>query len=212
MSHADIPGSCPVTDLTLIPAKQLSWLKLDTEQQALRNARAMHAASPWLRELNGEIASVAQQGGTPRAKYNRLRKLADRIGAAAAPHAACQKGCSACCSIAVVISSYEADLIGKAIGRRPAPLTPEANPQTAQDRYFGSPCPFLKKGACSIYAERPIACRLHVNLADSSFFCSTKIRPEDSCVPSLDLPLFWATFGMQFFEHPSADIRDFFPG
>ena len=200
-----------MTSPVLIPVEQLPRLAVETEQQAMRNARAMHAASPWLRDLNAEIAQVAQQGGTPRAKYNRLRKLADRIGAAAAPHVACQKGCSACCNIAVVVSSFEADLIGKATGRRPATPPAEADPQAAQDRYFGTPCPFLKKGACTIYAERPIACRLHVSLADSSFFCSTEIKPADSCVPSLDLPLFWATFGMQFYEYPSADLRDFFP-
>lgn len=77
--------------------------------------------------------------------------------------------------------------------------------------YHRQPCPFLKKGKCSIYDERPVACRLMFNLSDSPYFCNTDIDAENSYVMLLNLKELEFAFTGSFMNFGSADIRDFFP-
>lgn len=194
----------------LIPVAQLPALAVEVEEQAHRKLKSLLAKSNWLRDLNEHVSLIAQQSGSTQAKYNRLLRLADRIAADTAPFTACKKGCSECCRIAVPLSAFEAKLIGKAIGQAPAQAPAIADSED-KDRHFGSPCPFLAEGNCSIYAHRPLACRLHVNLSDTPVMCSTSIKPEDSRVPTLGIQSFWAAYSILLLEYPMADIRAFFP-
>jgi Fe-S-cluster containining protein len=155
---------------------------------------------------------IARGPETQRIRYNKLVKLVDQAAVEILPFTACRKGCSHCCSIAVLISDVEAQRIGEAIRRKPVKTGAfPADVPALQDKYFGVPCTFLKAGRCSIYDVRPLACRLHFNMADDSLFCSTAIAPQNSLVPALNLhgvdkALFVLTFGSLH-----ADIRDFFP-
>lgn len=201
-----------MSGLALIPVAQIKALQDDVIVQGGRNKRAMFDVAPWLDDLDQEVFSAAQQPGSQRAKYNRLKKLADRVSAAAEPHVACRKGCSECCNIAVVITSFEAELIGEVIRKKPLKVGVRHDDLSLREKYFGQPCTFLRNGMCSIYADRPLACRTHFNLSDTSLFCSTEIPPEDSRVPNLDFRAFWASYGIAFYDAPRADIREFFPG
>ena len=44
------------------------------------------------------------------------------------------------------------------------------------------PCPFLSDGLCSLYEQRPLACREHI-VTGSSFFCQPDHRDEPNVVP-----------------------------
>ena len=78
---------------------------------------------------------------------------------------ACRKGCSACCTSSVTMTSLEGvvifDFLRKA-GREEQFLTLLARtgpPQSRPDGWDFSPCIFLANDACTIYDARPFGCR-----------------------------------------------------
>lgn len=111
----------------------------------------------------------------------------------------------------VVITTAEARRLSKATGRPHAAVA--VAPRHPLDKFAGKPCPFLgANGACTAYADRPLAYRKH-----ASFF-----RDASACHPSamyqvhvpmisfsgLDKALFVASGNDGSLR---ADIRDFFP-
>lgn len=83
----------------------------------------------------------------------------------------CKKGCTHCCHIPVSISVLEAEYITKYTKNK------QANtklPIVEKD----TPCPFLIKGACSIYETRPFVCRQHVMLDDTPKWCHINVCNE----------------------------------
>lgn len=184
-------------------------------EAAGRNCAAILADTPWLHHLGEYLNTLLEKPGSDKAIIVRMRRLADRIAAAIAPHTVCRKSCAHCCNIAVAMSESEARVIGSDIGRVPMRIEGVvADNEAERTRYtlshFGEPCPFLANGACSIYASRPLSCRLHFNIGDSPFFCSTDIAPEDSIVPNLDLTIFWIGLAVVTDGAVHGDIRDFF--
>lgn len=184
-------------------------------EAAVRNCAAIQDNAPWLGNLGGELDAILEKPGSEKAMLVRMRRLADRIAAAIAPHTVCRKGCAHCCNIAVAMSDLEARVIGAEIGRMPRKIAGVSSATKAERTqftlsHFGEPCPFLVNGACSIYASRPLSCRLHFNIGDSPFFCSTNIAPEDSIVPNMDLTMFWIGLAAVTEGTVHGDIRDFF--
>ena len=152
-----------------------------------------------------------------------LRRASDHITSAAAPLAACKKGCSHCCHISVVTSKAEAQVIAQETGRK---LNPEAgfelgalsqdqvrNAQTdLADRYFGQACIFLKDGACSIYEQRPLACRHQLNMDNDDLLCQL-VEGGHPTVPYLDLTAQKiASIAVLGASQPYDDIRAWFGG
>lgn len=182
----------------------------EAAQEANANFARLLAEHPWLRSA-GRTAAAAVSRADKAEGYRRLLQLADRVTQAAAPHVACHKGCAQCCRISVVTTEWEARHIGKAIGRAPARVRKSRQREELVQQYFGVACPFLAAETCSIYEHRPLSCRIHVNLAATSFFCNTAIRPEWSFVPSLDLKQMLLAYGWLFRNETAADLRDFFP-
>lgn len=197
----------------LIPHLSLPAMREAAEITANQRLRAITLSAPWLRDLDDLVFEIAQQPGSPKAKLNRYRKLADKIGNAVSPHSAC-KSCSHCCNIAVTIPHIEAQAIGIVVGRKPAKgnLRIGGDHQETIDKNFRTPCPFLKRGRCSIYAERPIACRVHFNLAQDDYFCDPAVPPSESFVANVNLTVLHAAMNMAFMDGEWGDIRDFFPG
>ena len=83
----------------------------------------------------------------------------------------CKKGCNNCCFYKVSISELEAQLIENKTGYK---RSESINNLFITD-YHGSPCPFLKNEACSIYDVRPFVCRRFVTLASSERWCHPNI-------------------------------------
>jgi uncharacterized protein len=94
-----------------------------------------------------------------------LYKTTDELFEAVLPKTPCKRGCSGCCHIPVHISMDEAALIQERTGTAMiAPLPPR--------NFHGVPCPFLVNGECSIYEHRPFACRKHVVLHATAYWCA----------------------------------------
>lgn len=118
------------------------------------------------------------------AKIEALWEAVDEIGEIAAPFAACRKGCNHCCHTSVLMPAQEAALIGKRIGVKPAKVSGITGRDDIKAGY-DNPCPFLKGGACSIYASRPLACRQQYNMDRDALLCELIGAP--SKVPYLNL-------------------------
>jgi Fe-S-cluster containining protein len=81
--------------------------------------------------------------------------------------AACAKGCAFCCTDAgcIHITTLEGLAIREAVGRLAKPQRATVSKALAKDmrqreKGLVSPCPFLMKNkACTIYPQRPFACR-----------------------------------------------------
>ncbi len=148
---------------------------------------------------------VAMGAGTASQRVMWIRRAADTMAEGYGPVAACKAGCAHCCHIPVKISLAEAQVLGKAIGRKPVPPAQHGPAPAEQEA-----CSFLVDGRCSIYAERPAVCRYHMNLDIDDLLC----RPVPGGavpVPYLDVrPLVMArvvTGGRTAY----ADIRQWFP-
>ncbi len=116
------------------------------------------------------------------------RELADRFAEIASDHAAscgqkvsCRKGCTACCNYLLPLSAPEAmQLAGDIASLSPqqredllkrfdrvcgtifAAARPKASTAEALGEWYAglhASCPFLVDGLCSIYRQRPLACR-----------------------------------------------------
>jgi len=147
-------------------------------------------------------------------KVIRLRRIADAAAKVIAPSTPCTKGCSACCHNTAIISELDAMQIASATG---APL---ANPARVFDaaagdearrayaaNYAGVACTFLKDRICSIYADRPVVCRVHHSLEDSAAGCDGGRQPE-----AVDLTeIYVGELRMMGRMMIYADIREFFP-
>ena len=133
------------------------------------------------RRQESRLLDQAAKAGTVAKRVTWLRKAADSVTGSAAPLAACRKGCSHCCHIAVMISRAEALVIAKETG---APLNPLAGKYTmanvdedsesykaATQEAFGKPCTFLRGDGCGIYSSRPLQCRLLLNMDEDALLC-----------------------------------------
>lgn len=138
-----------------------------------------------------------------------LRRLAEQFSAAAVPYSACQRRCTHCCHIPVAVSTTEARLIGKAVGRVPATLVESAWLRSKPYGY-SHPCTFLKSGRCSIYEHRPLACRVHLNLDRDDLLC--RLIPDKTVpVPLANVISFQLLYAKLTQGDLLADIREHFP-
>lgn len=153
-----------------------------------------------------------------------LRREADLMVDAARNVSPCSSGCAHCCHIATLVAEPEANEIGRAIGRKPADppagafarLEAGSRPtdlsQALQERHFGAPCVFLRGAACSIYGDRPLACRLLISVDEDALLCRL-VPGETITAPYIDTGMQRMAYlvAMAGHGHRWADIRDWFP-
>lgn len=173
------------------------------------------------RTPEARLIQQAASAGTVTKRVAWLRKAADYVNAGAAHLAACRKGCAACCHIAVMISRAEAQVIARETG---AKLNPKAGVfsmadseafgeafKQATSEAVGKPCTFLKEGSCSIYAHRPLECRLLLNLDDDDLLCQL-VEGSATNVPYLDARQHHVASVAILGQHQDYDdIRNWFP-
>lgn len=107
---------------------------------------------------------------SPVKKLAAIYELVDSMAKHISPATPCKKGCSNCCNYAVTISEVEVQYIEQLTNKKRLKIQGEAG------NFHGSPCPFLERGACSIYKARPFVCRSFHTLAPTAEWCA----PEKS--------------------------------
>jgi len=152
-------------------------------------------------------------------KGRQIIDIAEKLSRTITPHTACARGCSECCHMATNISTYEAKMIGRFVGRDPKRLRREGKVVPAlgdelRARYTGVPCPFLKDGRCSVYPARPLACRIHHTMRDDESDCRLRLDEQGRVTnptPALNLSPVGTASAQIFSGGDFGDIREFFP-
>ena len=136
-------------------------------QVAEANRKTIIKALPVeLVEREGRIfAETTTLDELPFLKLERIYSFLDDLLAFVSMYIPCHKGCSSCCHLMVSVSTIEADYIQEKLGFTQHVVMESKN-------LFGTPCPFLNSGACSIYQSRPYVCRRYVALFDNPSWCS----------------------------------------
>lgn len=197
-------------DVIKIEPALIPVMQMEAEHQAKGNFARMSNAVD-LEPLVRAFERIVTLPISKRAKMDRFLEAGSALSEAVRPYTACKSGCSYCCNIAASITAREAAIIEKATGRKARSFDGKINLEESRDQYTGVPCPFLKKGKCSIYEARPLACRIHFNFSDTSFFCNTEVPPGQSVVPNFNMNRILLAQAKIFHNEAWADIRDFFP-
>lgn len=185
------------------------------------NARALSAS----RAASGTKAAMTvmlRRAMEPRIgnteRIHRFWRLADAWNKGFETVSACKRGCNHCCHQSVAVPKSEAIAIAMATGKTLDPsdqngLVPALNIEGLaglQQAHKGSACPMLVDGACSIYANRPMACRQLINLDVDEMLC--EIIPGESVpVPYADSTQIDVCFAAHTGQETWRDLRDWFP-
>jgi Fe-S-cluster containining protein len=163
------------------------------------------------------LASQARAANSVKAKIILLRRMTDKIGEAGRGLVPCRKGCSHCCHMATMVHLDEAKMIAAATGARM--VMPKAfnvdlvHIEKLRNRYDGVPCRFLVNSACSIYEQRPLACRMHMIVDRDETLCQI-VPGEKIRVPMIDTLQYDLAITKAFggpLNMKYADIREYFP-
>jgi Fe-S-cluster containining protein len=201
------------------------------EAQAARGPVALARAKAAVASLSGRgrDAGAAEllRGAQKAARRGKRIRLILEAGSAwvapLAPLAACREGCAACCHLPVAITSAEAQLLSQASGRPvETPVGGQSVAELMEDPTAAAalasgprsgpvgPCPFLAGERCGVYADRPLACRLHMNLDADALLCQV-VPGRPAQVPYADTRRMLAYALALQADEVLADIRDFFP-
>lgn len=201
--------------MKIYPIKEVREREYDERVAEFAHKRA-DMAQVRLNAQQAKINRLLNQGindaHTIEQKWYVMDQIMDIVNAAVGPFTPCKAGCDACCHSVLPVSILEAERIALHTGRALAKPPLEADPMGHKDAW--TPCPFLKKGRCSIYAVRPLCCKWHFNMDSVNTLCSPASDGKPVRI------MFWnrvpfETAAYQILgpaiRHECADIRDFFP-
>lgn len=141
-------------------------------------ARIVEGVPKDVQDLEASLESkLRTERGTPLRKLRLLYKLLEPVVAALGPFVACRPGCSSCCLYPIGIMPLEADLISKRTGMSPSIVSEDVS---------STACPFLVDNRCSIYDDRPMACRKHVAITNTAYWCQNE-RANVHALPMITL-------------------------
>ena len=108
---------------------------------------------------------------------------------------ACKAGCAYCCIVYVQVTPLEALHVARSILARPAAEVTAVRQRVAAAHattvgrdsdyriVLAQPCPLLVDGRCSVYADRPFACR-GANSADANACRDAFANPDGPLLPT----------------------------
>lgn len=215
-------GGVPQDARDLVARQAERWADPRTQQRAQEQVRlAAERAAAGEPRVRGLLKQLEK---APRIQHKIfwLRQLADAFGESVGPHAACTDGCDACCRQPVALTQQEAEVIARETG---APLhQPATWSARGEDRYVAQPCSFLVDSRCTIYAHRPMVCRLMFSMDVDDLLCH-RVPGALSHMPYADYSQYKELYirahlgkvkseaelqaGLQQLQ--LADIREFFP-
>lgn len=196
-------------------------LSYENREAANRNGAIVSATlRPYLRGWSDRLNALVASPLPVPLKLKGLYKVAGEITALAAPFAACKSGCSACCHMATMVALPEAQLMAESIGVKmrmpvkwmPSPFDDDATEK--RDEFAASfhdtprACPFLIDRKCSIYEHRPLACRIHLNMAANAEPCQMDQARESATLDLISLDHAYALICRTLRYQ---DIREYFP-
>ncbi|PLX77737.1 MAG: hypothetical protein C0607_00550 [Azoarcus sp.] len=193
----------------------------DFKHRAQARHDAAIEANPWLepKKLQRLTSRIQVENASLKTRRQKLVLVADRFNAALAPHVACKPGCAGCCSMTTMIYAHEAEAMAQASGRAMAsvPVRPFNVALNEARRFHGIPCPFQHENRCSIYAARPLICRIHHSLNDDASACDTSVPFEErKPVASYDVDRIELPYHCLMTENGTKEawgaIQEFFPG
>ena len=135
-----------------------------------------------------------------------------------AEHVVCQKGCNACCYLAVDVSAIEVSYIQHVTGIKPLHANMVSRSVNTVEENHGKKCPFLDSdngGGCKIYHARPLVCRVFSAL-DHPKYCSVDSRESHNITTAYaggftsNLQRAFSNISIDNFGIDTADIRDWF--
>lgn len=174
-------------------------------------ARAAAALADFLPNENRAegLLHAAVSARTVTEKICLLRSAADLYITAIKRHVVCSRGCNFCCWTGVRLSEREARIIAEETGR---PLTiPDYESVRENDDASLSPCPFLGERDCTIYAFRPLVCRVYFSAENDPTLCDTKKMRREIAMINV-IPFLMRAYSRLDSFTKIADIRDFFKG
>ncbi|CAK1277813.1 Flagellin N-methylase [Burkholderia pseudomallei] len=184
-------------------------------ETALANLEAINERlKPRIPEFNRRAQAIVDSPKSKVSKIHALWTLIDDVNSINGGHVACRRGCNHCCHTEVLMSPEEAEAVGKRIGRMPRHPRLRGERDENFDCSYSNPCTFLKDGECSIYENRPVACRAQYSLDVDALLCEI---PNDE--PPRPVPYQNPTpFNMILLHivqprtpECMADIREYFP-
>lgn len=126
--------------------KQGDVIYLDTESSAMA-IRIKRATKPIPKNITKKMMALDAwaEGTNPKAVdfLDRVYSLADEVTWLNKEYIVCQKGCSACCNMAVTVSAMEAAYITEKTGIALNPFDSIISDKDPVDTFDGKPCPFL---------------------------------------------------------------------
>lgn len=210
--------SAQAIDISRLPERVQARLKTAFDGANERAARAHRASQGTKAAMDVMLRRAVEPRIGQSERVQRFWRLADAWNQSFDTVSACERGCNHCCHQSVAIPLTEAVAIaaatGKTLDASPengiVPATSIAGLERIQQAHKGHACPMLIDGECSIYAKRPMACRLLINLDDDGLLC--EIIPNESVpVPYADGTQIELAFAMHTGHELWKDIRDWFP-
>ncbi|CAJ7796628.1 Flagellin N-methylase [Burkholderia pseudomallei] len=184
-------------------------------ETAEANLNAINARlRPRIREFNRRAQAIVDSPKSKISKVHALWALIDDMNAMNVGHVACRRGCNHCCHTEVLMSPEEAEAVGKRIGRMPRHPKLRGDRDENFDCSYLNPCTFLENGECSIYENRPVACRAQYSLDVDALLCEIPADEPPRPVPYQNPTPF--NMILLHIIRPQvaecmADIREFFP-
>lgn len=178
------------------------------DQAVTQTAQRIVSTTPLVQLIDAATRTLDRNG---------ILTIADQISGSIAPLTPCKNGCSHCCYMGVLITDFEAEKISEFTNLQSVKQSSDLSnlvDNFSPETYATVPCTFLVEGKCSIYPVRPLACRLHHNLAQDESNCKISLPLDNmEATPSINLNEinFWfANLALRKGE-AFADIRDYFP-